>query len=128
MITPNSSPPSRQTTSSGRTQFRRRLGEPPQHLVADAVTVHVVDALEVVDVEHQHGDRPMRAARLLQRVQQPLVEAAVVEEPGERVGLRLVLEARADLRVVERECGRVAEALRELELVDSVNCPSSPTR
>ena len=48
--------------------------------------------------------------------EQPLVEAAVVEEAGERVGLRLVLEPRADLRVVERERRGIGEALRELEL------------
>ena len=44
------------------------------------------------------------------------MEAAVVEEAGERVGLRLMLEARADLRVVERERRGIREPLRELEL------------
>ena len=57
----------------------QRLGQRAQHLVADAVAVHVVDPLEVVDVEHEHRDRAVRPARDLQRVQQPLVEAAVVE-------------------------------------------------
>ena len=46
-----------------------------------------------------------------------LVEEAVVVEPGQRVGLREMLEARLHLRVVERERGCVAEPLRELELV-----------
>ncbi len=81
------------------------------------MAVHVVDALEVVDVEHQDGDGPMGSACLLHRVQQPLVEASVVEQAGERVGLRFALEPRADLRVVDRERGGVAESLRELELV-----------
>ena len=53
----------------------------------------------------------------MDRVQQALVEAPVVEEPGERVGLRLALEPGADLGVVDRECRSVAESLRELELV-----------
>ncbi len=88
MITPNSSPPSRQTTSPFRTAPRRASA----------------------------GDRRVRPTRVLQRRAQPLVEDAVVEEAGERVGLRLVLEPRARLRVVERECGGVAESLRELEL------------
>ena len=96
-----------------------RVGERAEQLVADAVTVHVVDALEVVDVEHEHRDRLVRAARLLQRGQQPLVEAAVVEEAGERVRLRLMLEARANLGVVECERGGIGEALREVELVGS---------
>ena len=92
------------------------LGEEPEQLVADGVAVDVVDVLEVVDVEHQHRERPVRAARLLQRLQQPLVEDAVVEEPRKRVGAGLMLEASPDLGVVERERGRVAEALRDLEL------------
>src|SRR3954447_17230944 len=58
----------------------------------------------------------MRAAGLLQRVQQPLVENAVVEEAGERVRACLMLEARPDLGVVERQRRRVAKALRDLEL------------
>ena len=92
------------------------LGEEAQQLVADGVAVDVVDVLEVVDVQHEHRQRPVRAARLLQRLQQPLVEDAVVEEARERVGAGLMLEALSDLGVVERERGRVAEALRDLEL------------
>ena len=92
------------------------LGEEAQQLVADGVAVHVVDVLEVVDVQHEHRQRRVRAARLLQRLQQPLVEDAVVEEAGERVGACLMLETLSDLGVVERERGRVAEALRDLEL------------
>src|SRR5437764_281584 len=48
--------------------------------------VDVVDLLEVVDVEHEHGEWRARAARLLQRLKQSLVEDAVVEEAGERGG------------------------------------------
>ena len=59
------------------------VGQELEQLVADAVAVHVVHALEVVDVEHEHGDRLVRHARLLQRAAEPLVEAAVVEESGE---------------------------------------------
>ncbi len=88
-----------------------------QHLVADAVAVHVVDALEVVEVEHQHGDRVVRARCARQLCTQALVEVAVVVETGERVGLREMLEARTDLRVVERERRGVAERPREMELV-----------
>ena len=91
--------------------------ERAEQLVTDAVSVHVVDALEVVDVEHEDGNRTVRPARLLQRVQQSLVEASVVEQAGERVRLRLVLEASPDLGVVERERGGIGEALCKLELV-----------
>jgi len=41
----------------------------------------------------------------------------MVVEAGQPVGLGLVLEACADVRVVERERGRVREPLRQLELV-----------
>ena len=95
----------------------KRVGERAEKLVADTVPVHVVDALEVVDVEHEHRDRLVRAARFLQRGQQPLVEAAVVEEAGERVRLRLMLEPRANLGVVERERSGIGEPPREVELV-----------
>ena len=95
----------------------QQVGEVAQHLVAGAVAVDVVDALEVVDVEHQHGDRVAHTAGARQLGAQPLVEVAVVVEAGERVRLRLVLEPRADLRVVECERRRVREANRELELL-----------
>src|SRR4029453_14776566 len=94
-----------------------RVGQAAQDLVAGAVPVDVVDTLEVVDVEHQDGNGLVAAARGGKRLAQPLVERAVVVETRERVGHRLVLETGADLRVVERERGSVAEALRELELV-----------
>ena len=57
------------------------------------------------------------AARVRERLAQALVECAVVEEPGERIGLRLVLEPGADLGVVQRERRGIAESLGELELV-----------
>ena len=80
------------------------------------MTVHVVDAFEVVDVEHQDRDGAVRSARVVERVQQTLVEAAVVEEAGQRVGARLMLEPRADLCVVEREGGGIGEPPGKLEL------------
>ena len=99
-----------------------QLRELDEHLVAGPVPVHVVHALEVVDVEHEHGDRVVRAARARQLGAQALVEVAVVVEAGQRVRLRLVLEPRADLRVVERERRGVGEALGELELLVAEGC------
>jgi hypothetical protein len=80
------------------------------------VPADVVHALEVVDVEHHQRDRSWRGRARGARPQ-ALVEVAVVVEAGERVGVREVLEARADLRVVERERSRVAEPAAQLELV-----------
>ncbi len=95
----------------------RELGQAHEDLVADRVAADVVDALELVDVEHQQGDRIAGAAGAHQLGAKALVEVAVVVEAGQRVGLRLVLQTGAHLRVVERQRGRVAEPLRQLELV-----------
>ena len=92
-------------------------GQLGENLVARAVAVDVVDALEVVDVEHEDGDRVARAARARELRAQAVVEVAVVVEAGQRVGLCLVLEPLADLRVVERERRGVGEAGGELELL-----------
>jgi hypothetical protein len=61
----NSSPPYRQTTSVSRAKALEQLGDVPQHLVADAVSVLVVDPLEVVDVDHDAGERVVVALALL---------------------------------------------------------------
>ena len=91
--------------------------DPEQQLVADAVPVHVVDALEVVQVEHHEGDGVVLDRRAHELLAQAVVESPVVVEAGERVGGGLVLEPRADVGVVDRERCRVAEAPREQELL-----------
>ena len=81
------------------------------------MAVDVVHLLEVVEVEHHERDRLVRRGRAQELLAQPVVERAVVVEAGQRVGLGLVLESRADVRVVDGERGGVAEALREEELL-----------
>ena len=54
----NSSPPVRHTSSLWRTDRPELVGELGQHLVSDGVPVDVVDALEVVEIEHQQRHRP----------------------------------------------------------------------
>ena len=98
----------------GREEDRRDLRE---HVVARRVAVDVVDALEVVEVEHHERDRRLFGRREEEHLAQPLVERAVVPEARQRVGLRLALERRADVGVVDRERGRVGEADDEPELV-----------
>ena len=100
--------------ADGRPQV---IGEIGEHLVADGMAEDVVHLLEVVDVDHHHGDVLVRARGAGQLAPQALVEVTVVVEAGERVGLRLALEPRSDVRVVERERGGVAEPLGELELL-----------
>ena len=93
------------------------LAEELEDAVTLAVAADVVDALEVVDVEHHQRDAVVRTARALELGAQPLVEVAVVVEARQRVGVRQVFQARPDLRVVERQRRGVAEPARQLELV-----------
>ena len=79
--------------------------------------VDVVDPLEVVEVEHQKRHRPVLGRGADDLVAEPLVEGAVVPEPREGIGLRLELEARPDVGVVERERRCVAEPDGEPELL-----------
>ncbi len=92
------------------------VGEVRQHVVSDGMPEDVVDLLEVVDVDHHDRDVRVLCRGQRQLAAEALVEVAVVVEPGERVGLRLALEPRADVRVVECQRSRVAEPLCELEL------------
>ena len=116
-ITANSSPPTRQTTSRRAHRRAEDVGDLVQQLVAHAVPVDVVHLLEVVEVEHHDRDGVVCRRRPQERLAQAVVERAVVVEAGESVGLGLVLETRADVRVVDRERRGVAEALREEELL-----------
>ena len=59
------------------------LGE---HPVADRMAVAVVDLLEVVDVEQAHGEREPVCLGLVEVALKPLVEMAMVAEPGQRIG------------------------------------------
>ena len=93
------------------------LGDLREHLVSGCVAVDVVDALEVVEVEHHEGDGGAIDGGLDELEAETLVERTVVPETRERIGLRLSLERRADVRVVERQGCGVAESDDEQELV-----------
>ena len=73
----------------------------------------VVDPLEAVEVEVEHGERSAPAGRLLQRVVQAVGEQRPVGEVGERVVERLMRElvlellALGDVAGVEDDAGDV---------------------
>ena len=77
-------------------QLRSELGQQP---VAFRVAEQVVDALEVVDVEQAEREGCSARLGLEQLALEPVVEMAVVAEPGERVGQ---CEAHRAQRVVGR--------------------------
>ena len=69
---------------TGTARGPQDVGEAPQHVVARVVAERVVDALEVVEVEHQQRQLACRAERVEVGVD-ALLEAAAVAQPGERV-------------------------------------------
>ena len=74
----------------GREHVRGVLEHPVAHLVA----VHVVDALEVVEVHQHQRQAALAAAGALHLGPQALVEGAVVGEAGQRVDRRALLRGR----------------------------------
>ena len=83
--TVNSSPPSRATVSCGRTAARIRTARLAQHVVARAVAEAVVEALEAVEVDEQHGDAALSVATPLERVLEAVVEHRPVRQAREVV-------------------------------------------
>ena len=80
----NSSPPSRATKSVSRTQPARLAGDRFQQFVADHVSERVVDALEFVDVDVEHGQLPVRRD-VGQFAPEPFAEQRAVRQIGQRV-------------------------------------------
>ena len=78
------------------------------------VTARVVDALEVVDVEHHHGQRAPVAAGELELLAQDLLEAAVVGQARERVAVGQFLEPAVVLLEVDGHRVEVSRELAEL--------------
>ena len=70
----NSSPERRARVSPGRSAAGDPLGDGDEELVADAVTVGVVDGLEPVEVGEEDGDRIARPAAAEQGVVEPFHE------------------------------------------------------
>ena len=75
----------------------------------------VVDELELVEVEHQQAERLVRPIRAEDLLTKPLMEEAVVEEPGQRVPVGQVASLLIQGRVVERHGGLVGHAPGHLE-------------
>ena len=83
--TMNSSPPRRAAVSDARIVSRDPLRHDLQHLVAGQMAERVVDVLEAVEVDEQHGEHVAVPPRDRQRVVQPLEERAAVVETRQRV-------------------------------------------
>ena len=71
---------------------RQPAGHVDEHLVSHIVAEAVVDDLEIVEVEEQHGQRGGAAPGPNQRLLHAVGEEKSVGEPGQRVVVREVLE------------------------------------
>ena len=80
-----------------------------QRRISCLVTVGVVDALEVVEVEEHERKRPSVALGTSDLALDPLLERAMVQEPGQRIAGGLGQEARARVGVRDREPDEIGE-------------------
>src|SRR3954453_10024637 len=86
-----------------------RLGKRTQNRIAREMAVRVVEAPEVVEIEHEKGERRSPAGRALELVQQCSLELPCVEQTGLRVDPRLDLELRNVQRAVDEHERRDGE-------------------
>src|SRR5207248_2037247 len=69
-----------------------QLRELREHDVANLVTVLVVHPLEVIDVEHDEGERLVQASRVLEHLIEALIQMAAIVESRERVRDRQLVD------------------------------------
>lgn len=111
-------------------EARRRIGWPQaatqsarhedEQLVARDVPEAVVDVLEAVEVEEEHGDGRLASARARLGVLQPVQEQGAVREPGQRVVERLMHGVLEVARIGERQAGVLGERDEHLLLGGAV--------
>ena len=89
----NSSPPRRAAVSSSRRQLREPLGDGGQQQVADRVAERVVDVLEAVEIEEQHGELAVPPMRAGDRLSDAIGEQRPVGQAGQRVVVSHVHDA-----------------------------------
>ena len=90
-----------------------RLGDEAQHLIADLVTVSVVEALEMIDVGDEQAQRLVVVRGLAHRLAQTHLEGFAVRNAGERVGQRLALHRLEILLKLDDFARGAIEALLE---------------
>ena len=71
--------------SEGRSRWLEPAGHRHQQMVADAVSVGVVDGFEAVQVQEQHRRRFLCSVAALQRVVEQFQQQRAVGQPGERI-------------------------------------------
>lgn len=69
------------------------LGDRPQELVSGLMPPRIIDILEPIEVEKEHGQRRPLVSRGLDRTGQVRGQKLAIGEPGERVVMRKMIEA-----------------------------------
>ena len=82
-----------------------------EHGVAGVMAELIIEMLEMVDVDHQAGQRRALPLGLFHLIAQHLVEVAAIGEPGERVGHRHFAQRVAQPQVGERQADILAHHL-----------------
>src|SRR6476659_10136416 len=80
-----------------------------EHAVTSGVAGPVVDQLEVVEVQHQHGERSVEPGGPLDLAGQAHRQVAEVPQPGEGVGGRQPLRLVVQVDVVDGDAGLAGE-------------------
>lgn len=84
-----------------------------QHDVAGLVTPGVVDALEMVDIQHGQGQRLVLVLAARQHAGQHLVQMAAIEQAGQRIAHRLRAQPFPQFDVGQRQLDALAHRDRQ---------------
>ena len=112
--TTNSSPPYRADTSLPRTSPLMQSRELPQHLVARQMPETVVDGFEVVDVDHEAGQRRPISAAASELLVQARLKIAPVVPSRQHVREAAAHEPRAVDGALERERGDDGQVVQKI--------------
>src|SRR5262245_35649125 len=88
-----------------------RRGDAFEHRVSTEMPMLVVDAFEVVDVEHQHRDGPARATRTAQLAVEDSEGVGPIETARQVVGNAIELKLLDDLHVAQRDANQRRQRL-----------------
>ena len=91
--TANSSPPRRATVSDARKRAAQARRHFLQNQIAGVMAERVVDLLEAVEIDQQHGEALLIAMRAQDRLLQPIEEQRAIGKIGERVVIGQVGDA-----------------------------------
>ncbi len=94
-------------------EHRRDLAE---HFIAQQVPEFVVQALELVDIDHQYGHAAVEAARTIDFLHHAHLEIATVEDSGEPIEIGELLHSLHVVRVLNGGGANVGDRFQRLHV------------